>query len=107
MDPIWIKRYPPGVAAQIDALALGTVADGWDQAVMLEVAAVGQRSEATGEAVKLFVVKRPPALAGHMLVNHGCESLTAYKAPRQIEFLNELPKSNVGKILRRELRDRA
>jgi len=74
---------------------------------VLEVAAVGHSSEATGEAVKLFVVKRSPALTEHMLVNHCRESLTAYKVPRQIEFLNELPKSNVGKILRRELRDRA
>jgi len=74
---------------------------------VLEVAAVGQLSETTGEAVKLFVVKRSPALTEHMLVNHCRESLTAYKVPRQIEFLNELPKSNVGKILRRELRDRA
>ena len=71
---------------------------------VLEVAAVGQRSEDTGEAVKLFVVKRSPALTEQMLINHCRESLTAYKVPRQIEFLNELPKSNVGKILRRELR---
>ena len=69
-----------------------------------EVAAVGQRNDTTGEAVKLFVVKRSPALTEQMLVNHCRESLTAYKVPRQIEFLNELPKSNVGKILRRELR---
>ncbi len=73
---------------------------------VLEVAAVGQTSEATGEAVKLFVVKRSPALTEQMLLNHCRESLTAYKVPRQIEFLNALPKSNVGKILRRELRDR-
>jgi long-chain acyl-CoA synthetase len=71
---------------------------------VLEVAAVGQRSEDTGEAVKLFVVKRSPALTEQMLINHCSESLTAYKVPGQIEFLNELPKSNVGKILRRELR---
>ena len=74
---------------------------------VLEVAAVGQSSDATGEAVKLFVVKRSPALTEQMLLNHCRQSLTAYKVPRQIEFLNALPKSNVGKILRRELRDRA
>ena len=73
---------------------------------VLEVAAVGQSSDATGEAVKLFVVKRSPALTEQMLLNHCRQSLTAYKVPRQIEFLNALPKSNVGKILRRELRDR-
>jgi long-chain acyl-CoA synthetase len=73
---------------------------------VLEVAAVGQNSDATGEAVKLFVVKRSPALTEQMLLNHCSQSLTAYKVPRQIEFLSALPKSNVGKILRRELRDR-
>ncbi|MEI7514031.1 MAG: AMP-binding protein [Betaproteobacteria bacterium] len=74
---------------------------------VLEVAAVGQRNEAMGEAVKLFVVKRSPALTEHMLMSHCREGLTAYKVPRHVEFLNELPRSNVGKILRRELRDRA
>jgi long-chain acyl-CoA synthetase len=73
---------------------------------VMEVAAVGQASDATGESVKLFVVKKSPALTEDMVMNHCREHLTAYKMPRQIEFLNELPKSNVGKILRRELRQR-
>ena len=73
---------------------------------VLEVAAVGQSCEATGEAVKLFVVKRSPALTEQMLLKHCSQSLTAYKVPRQIEFIGALPKSTVGKILRRELRDR-
>jgi long-chain acyl-CoA synthetase len=73
---------------------------------VMEVAAVGQISEATGEAVKIFVVKKSPALTEDMVLAHCREHLTAYKMPREIEFLNELPKSNVGKILRRELRQR-
>jgi long-chain acyl-CoA synthetase len=73
---------------------------------VLEVAAVGQKSEETGEKVKLFVVKKTPALTEAMLIAHCREHLTAYKVPREIEFLNELPKSPVGKILRRELRER-
>lgn len=73
---------------------------------VLEVAAVGQKSEETGEKVKLFVVKKTPALTEAMLIAHCRKHLTAYKVPREIEFLNELPKSPVGKILRRELRDR-
>ena len=72
----------------------------------LGVAAVGQVSEATGEAVKIFVVKKSPALTEDMVLAHCREHLTAYKVPRELEFLNELPKSNVGKILRRELRQR-
>lgn len=73
---------------------------------VLEVAAVGQTSDSTGEAVKLFVVKRSPALTEQMLLKHCSQSLTAYKVPRQIEFISALPKSQAGKILRRELRDR-
>ncbi len=73
---------------------------------VLEVAAVGKKSEETGEKVKLFVVKKTPALTEAMLIAHCREHLTAYKVPREIEFLNELPKSPVGKILRRELRER-
>ena len=73
---------------------------------VLEVAAVGKKSEETGEKVKLFVVKKTPTLTEAMLIAHCREHLTAYKVPREIEFLNELPKSPVGKILRRELRER-
>jgi long-chain acyl-CoA synthetase len=74
---------------------------------VLEVAAVGKHSASTGEMVKLFVVRKSPALTQDMLMAHCREQLTAYKVPREIEFLDELPKSNVGKVLRRELRDRA
>jgi long-chain acyl-CoA synthetase len=71
---------------------------------VLECAAVGVPDAKSGEAVKLFVVKRDPALAEEDLASYCSQQLTAYKRPRFIEFRDELPKSNVGKILRRELR---
>jgi len=71
---------------------------------VLEVAAVGVPDERSGEAVKLFVVKKDAALTEAQLLDFCREQLTGYKRPRSIEFRAELPKSNVGKILRRELR---
>ncbi|MDP3514821.1 MAG: long-chain-fatty-acid--CoA ligase [Sulfuritalea sp.] len=72
---------------------------------VLESAAVGVSDPKTGEAVKIYVVKKDPALTEAALLDHCRTNLTAYKVPRQIAFRNELPKTNVGKILRRELRD--
>ncbi len=72
---------------------------------VLEVAAVGVPDVHSGEAVKLFVVRKDPALTAEQLVAHCKESLTGYKLPKHIEFRSELPKTNVGKILRRALRD--
>jgi long-chain acyl-CoA synthetase len=74
---------------------------------VLECAAVGVPDGKSGEAVKLFVVKKDPALTAEALLAHCREQLTGYKCPRDVEFRAELPKSNVGKILRRELRDEA
>lgn len=74
---------------------------------VLEVAAVGVPHEKSGEAVKIFVVKKDPALTPETLIAHCREHLTGYKVPSTVEFRNELPKTNVGKILRRELRDEA
>jgi len=71
---------------------------------VLECAAVGVPDARSGEAVKLFVVKSDPALAEEDLSGFCHQQLTAYKCPKFIEFRDELPKSNVGKILRRELR---
>ena len=71
---------------------------------VLECAAIGIPDEHSGEAVKLFVVKKDPNLTEAQIKAHCVENLTNYKRPRFIEFRNELPKSNVGKILRRELR---
>ena len=72
---------------------------------VLEAAAVGVPDERSGEAVKLVVVKRDPALTAEALIEHCRKELTAYKVPRYVEFRTSLPKTNVGKILRRELRD--
>jgi len=74
---------------------------------VLEVAAVGVPDEKSTEAVKLFVVKSDPSLTDEELRAYCKEELTGYKRPKHIEFRDELPKSNVGKILRRELRDEA
>jgi long-chain acyl-CoA synthetase len=72
---------------------------------VLEVAAVGVPDEKSGEAVKIFVVRKDPALTAEALIAHCRDSLTGYKVPHQVEFRDELPKTNVGKILRRALRD--
>ena len=72
---------------------------------VLECAAIGVPDERTGEAVKLFVVRKDPSLTTDELQEYAREQLTGYKKPRQIEFRDSLPKSNVGKILRRELRN--
>ena len=72
---------------------------------VLECACIGVPDQNSGEAVKLFVVKKDPNLTAEMLMDFCKEQLTAYKKPKYIEFRTELPKTNVGKILRRELRD--
>jgi long-chain acyl-CoA synthetase len=74
---------------------------------VLECAAIGVPDAKSGEAVKLFVVRRDPELTAETLLAHCRVHLTGYKSPREVEFRTELPKSNVGKILRRELRDEA
>ncbi|EHR39980.1 long-chain-fatty-acid--CoA ligase FadD [Alishewanella jeotgali] len=71
---------------------------------VLEVAAVGVPNETTGEAVKVFVVKKDPSLTEQEVIAHCKQHLTGYKVPKLVEFRTELPKTNVGKILRRELR---
>jgi long-chain acyl-CoA synthetase len=72
---------------------------------VLEVACVGVPDEHSGEAVKLYVVKKDKALSKEDLLEYCKEQLTGYKRPKYIEFRETLPKTNVGKILRRELRD--
>ncbi|HGF8911494.1 TPA: long-chain-fatty-acid--CoA ligase FadD [Yersinia enterocolitica] len=74
-------------------------------AKVLESAAVGMPNEVSGETVKLFVVKKDASLTQEELLTHCRRYLTGYKVPKIVEFRDELPKSNVGKILRRELRD--
>ncbi len=72
---------------------------------VLEVAAIGVPDEHSGEVVKLFVVKKDPSLSEQAILDHCKEQLTGYKRPKYVEFRAELPKTNVGKILRRALRD--
>jgi len=72
---------------------------------VMECAAVGVPDAKSGEAVKLFVVRKDSTLTEEALKAYCHEQLTGYKCPKHIEFRTDLPKTNVGKILRRELRD--
>jgi long-chain acyl-CoA synthetase len=72
---------------------------------VLEVAAVAQPDERSGEVVAIFVVRKDLNLTADQLVEHCRTELTGYKVPKHVYFKNELPKTNVGKILRRALRD--
>ena len=74
---------------------------------VLEAGAVGVPDARTGEAVKLVVVRKDPALTEAALIAYCRQHLTGYKTPRQVEFRDALPKTNIGKILRRELRERS
>ena len=74
---------------------------------VLEVAAIGVPDEKSGEAVKVVIVKKDPGLTVEQVKAHAREHLTGYKQPKHVEFRTELPKSNVGKILRRELREQS
>ena len=71
---------------------------------VLEAAAIGVPDERTGEAVKLFIVRKDPALTAEMIKEFCAQGLTNYKRPHLVEFRDSLPKTNVGKILRKELR---
>ncbi len=73
---------------------------------VLEAAAVGIADEKSGEVVKLFIVKKDNSLTEQEVIAHCRENLTGYKVPKSIEFRKDLPKTNVGKILRRELREK-
>ncbi|ERE06563.1 long-chain-fatty-acid--CoA ligase [Pseudogulbenkiania ferrooxidans] len=72
---------------------------------VLEVACIGVPDDKSGEVVKVFVVKKNPALTDKDIIRYCRENLTGYKVPKLVEFRTELPKTNVGKILRRALRD--
>ena len=71
---------------------------------MLEVCAVAAPDEKSGEVVRVVVVRKDPALTKEVVMAHCKANLTGYKLPRIIEFWSELPKTNVGKILRREVK---
>ncbi len=72
---------------------------------ILEVAAIGVPNDKSGEVVKVFVVKKDKSLKAEDVINYAKENLTGYKVPKEVEFRDDLPKSNVGKIIRRHLRD--
>lgn len=72
---------------------------------VLEVAVIGVPDEHSGEVVKAFVVRKDPNLTDRDIIAHAKKSLTGYKVPKHVEFRTELPKTNVGKILRRALRE--
>jgi long-chain acyl-CoA synthetase len=72
---------------------------------VLECAAVAKPDEHSGEVVKVFIVRKDPTLSAEEVIAHCRTELTNYKVPREVEFRDELPKTNVGKILRRQLRD--
>lgn len=72
---------------------------------VLEVAAIGVPHDVSGEQVKVFVVKKDPSLTEKDIIKHCRDNLTNYKVPKLVEFRDELPKTNVGKILRRALKD--
>ena len=71
---------------------------------VLEVAAIGVPDEKSGEVPKLFIVKKDPSLTTEEIIAYAKQNLTGYKCPRYVEFMDDLPKSNVGKILRKDLR---
>jgi len=77
------------------------------QAGVREAAAIGVPDAQSGEAVKLFIVRKEPKLTAADVMAHARKSLTGYKVPRHVEFVSELPKSNVGKVLRRALKETA
>jgi long-chain acyl-CoA synthetase len=72
---------------------------------VLEAAAIGIPDDKAGEAVKLYVIKKDASVTEDQILEHCRENLTGYKVPKKIEFVDELPKTNVGKILRRALRE--
>ena len=76
-----------------------------DHPKILESAAIGVPHESSGEAVKVFIVAKDKSLTEREVIDFSRENLTGYKVPKLVEFREELPKSNVGKIIRRELRD--
>jgi len=72
---------------------------------LLESACISVKNEKTGESPKLFVVKMDDSITQDDVINFCCERLATYKIPREVVFIDELPKSTVGKLLRRELRN--
>ena len=93
-----LQDLPFGVLRQLG--------EGCDPGVF-ECAAIGVPDEKSGEVVALYVVRKDPGLTAEDLIAFMRKHVTSYKVPRQVHFRDELPKSNVGKILRRALREKA
>ena len=74
---------------------------------VIDVAAIGVADEHSGEAVKIFVVRKDPRVTEKELIEHCRKQLTGYKVPKHVEFRDDLPRTNVGKILRRALKEGA
>jgi long-chain acyl-CoA synthetase len=74
---------------------------------VLECAAIGIPDDCSGEVPRIYVVKKDPELTEQAILEFAAQGLTNYKRPKSVEFVSELPKTNVGKILHRELRDAA
>ena len=74
---------------------------------VMDVAAIGVADEHSGEAVKIFVVRKDPRVTEKELIDHCRKQLTGYKVPKHVEFRDDLPRTNVGKILRRALKEGA
>ena len=90
-----LERSPPAISPRMaHALCEG----------VLECAVIGVPDAKQGEAIKVFVVKEQPNLSEEDVAKYCQQNLTGYKRPKYIEFRDDLPKSNVGKVLRRELR---
>ena len=70
-----------------------------------DVAAIGVADDHSGEAVKIFVVRKDPRVTAADLIEHCRKQLTGYKVPKHVEFRDDLPRTNVGKILRRALKE--
>ena len=105
----WVKLATTGIMSA----CLATTAFGADEIEeviaqhpkVLEVAAIGIPSEKSGEVVKVFIVRKDKSLKEKEIITFCKQHCTGYKVPKEIEFRDELPKSNVGKILRRKLRN--
>ena len=100
-----MREYETTVIVQPEISSEGTEAILRKMDGVLEAAAIGVPNERSGESVKLYVVKNDESVTADDIIRYCRENLTGYKVPKEIEFRDDLPKTNVGKILRRELRE--
>ena len=96
-EKIWLNSYPAGMPAEIDVDQFSSIADLLDKCFA--------KFADKPALVKVVIVKKDPNLSMESVIEHCKRELTGYKIPKYVEFRAELPKTNVGKILRRALRD--